>query len=206
MQPGGTSRLVRYGIVGVVVCAAAGAGAYIATRSGQTPGRETGAAEPEARVPPAAKTEVTATPAVASQPRGARAPNSGDLGSGGTKEIPSQDERYRQLVVGTWEDDYQGKRTMTLKDDGTGTMIVELSGFKATLFAKRLQFDMVWSLEDGRLRKRTTGGQPEGAVNLILKMMGDSVDEPILELTENRLLLLDKDGETQYDWRRKQSD
>jgi hypothetical protein len=40
-------------------------------------------------------------------------------------------------------------------------------------------------------------------VNMILKMMGDRVDEPILELTRDRLLLLDKDGETRYDWRRK---
>lgn len=113
------------------------------------------------------------------------------------------DQRYRQLVVGTWEDDYQGHRTMTLKADGTGTMIVELSGLQATLFAERLEFNMEWSLEDGRLKKRTIDGKPQRRVNMILKMMGDRVDEPILELTEDRLLLLDKDGETRYDWRRK---
>jgi hypothetical protein len=115
----------------------------------------------------------------------------------------SSDQRYRQLVVGTWEDDYQGKRTMTLKEDGTGTMLVELSGMQATLFASRLEFDMVWSLENGRLKKHTVGGRPETRVNMILKMMGDRVDEPVLELTPDRLLLLDKDGETRYDWRRK---
>jgi hypothetical protein len=115
----------------------------------------------------------------------------------------SLDQRYRKLVVGTWEDDYRGTRTMTLLEDGTGTMIVELSGMQATLFASRLQFDMVWSLENGRLQKRTLGGQPETRVNMILKMMGDRVDEPILELTQDRLLLLDKDGKTRYDWRRK---
>ena len=37
---------------------------------------------------------------------------------------------------------------------------------------------------------------------MILKTMGDRVDEPILELTEKRLLLLDVDGRTRYDWRR----
>jgi hypothetical protein len=115
----------------------------------------------------------------------------------------SRDQQYRQLVVGTWEDDYQGKRTMTLAKDGTGTMIVELSGVKATLFAARLEFDMVWSIENGRLKKRTIGGKPQRRVNMILKMMGDRVDEPILELTQQRLLLLDKDGKTRYDWRRK---
>ena len=92
---------------------------------------------------------------------------------------------------------------MTLKEDGTGIMIVELSGMQATLFASRLEFDMVWSLENGRLKKHTIGGRPETRVNMILKMMGDRVDEPVLELSPDRLLLLDKDGETRYDWRRK---
>jgi len=113
----------------------------------------------------------------------------------------SQDQRYRELVVGTWEDDFEGHRTMTLNEDGSGTMIVELSGMNA-LFASRLEFNMQWTLEGGRLQKRTIDGKPARRVNMILKMMGDRVDEPILELTESRLLLLDKDGETRYDWRR----
>jgi hypothetical protein len=37
---------------------------------------------------------------------------------------------------------------------------------------------------------------------MILSMMGDHVDEVILELTDDRLLLLDKDGKTKYDWKR----
>ncbi len=113
-----------------------------------------------------------------------------------------QDERYRQQVIGTWEDDFEGHRTMTLSADGTGTMVCELSGMAATLFASRLEFNMEWSVEKGRLKKRTIDGKPERRVNVILKMMGDRVDEPILELTEERLLLLDKDGKTKYDWRR----
>jgi len=113
-----------------------------------------------------------------------------------------QDQQSRRLVVGTWQDEYQGKRTMTLQEDGTGKMVVELDGLKAKLFAPRLEFEMVWSVEKGRLKKRTLQGEPAVAVQLILKTMGDRVDEPILELTQDRLLLLDKDGKTKYDWRR----
>jgi hypothetical protein len=91
---------------------------------------------------------------------------------------------------------------MMLKEDGTGTMVVELSGWKATVFAGRLRFDVQWAVENGRLKKQTLGGEPAGKVQAILKMMGDRVDEPILELTQHRLLLLDKDGKTTYDWRR----
>ena len=112
------------------------------------------------------------------------------------------DQRFRRLVLGTWEDNYGGKRTMTLKEDGTGTMLVELSGLEATLFADHLRFDMKWAVASGRLQKQTIGGQPADKVQAILKMMGDRVDEPILEISQDRLLLLDKDGKTKYDWRR----
>ena len=120
----------------------------------------------------------------------------------GFDSSPGGDKRLRKLALGTWEDDYQGRRTMTLREDGTGTMVVELSGLKATLFASKLTFEMEWSVRDGRMQKRTTGGEPAGRVKLILNMMGDRVDEPILELTDDRLVLLDKDGKTKYNWRR----
>lgn len=113
-----------------------------------------------------------------------------------------RDERLRRLAVGTWHDEFQGKRTMTLREDGTGTMLVELSGMRARLVAERLTFDMIWSVEQGRLKKRTLGGEPAVPVRWILKTMGDHVDEPILELTDQRLRLQDKDGKTEYDWRR----
>ena len=46
------------------------------------------------------------------------------------------------------------------------------------------------------------GGEPEARVNLILKTMGNLSEYKILELTDDRALLLDADGTTQYDWRR----
>lgn len=119
-----------------------------------------------------------------------------------TKAPTSKDKEFRKLVLGTWQDNYEGKRTLTLREDGTGTMIVELSGLKAKLVAPRLQFDMEWSITNGRLKKHSLGGKPATQVSMILKTMGDTVDEPILELSKDRLLLLDGDGKTKYDWRR----
>src|SRR5689334_2211008 len=90
------------------------------------------------------------------------------------------DPELRRAVVGSWEDDYQGHRTMTIRADGSATMVVQLRGWKAALYASQLRFDMVWSIQGGRLAKRTTGGDPPGKVKTILKMMGDRVDEKIL--------------------------
>ena len=57
---------------------------------------------------------------------------------------------------------------MTLNDDGTGTMIVELSGWRAALSAPRLKFNMKWSGKDGHLKKQTISGKPETQVKMIL--------------------------------------
>ena len=112
------------------------------------------------------------------------------------------DDKYRAIVVGTWEDDYQGHRTLTVRKDGTATMVVELEGLTATLYAKQMTFDEEWSIVDGRLKLKTVGGEPEGRVNLIINTMGDVSEQEILELTPDRMLLLDADGETKYDWRK----
>jgi tryptophan-rich sensory protein len=114
----------------------------------------------------------------------------------------SPDDAFRKLAVGKWQDEYQGKRTLTLLEDGTGTMVVELSGLQATLAGPKLIFNMEWSVANGRLKKHSLSGEPATQVNMILKTMGDTADEEILELTEDRLLLLDQNGKTKYDWRR----
>jgi len=113
------------------------------------------------------------------------------------------DQELRRLVLGVWHDHYKSERTMTLKEDGTGTMLVKLSGVSAALMAPRLWFDLQWSLENAHLIEHSLGGEPATAVQMILKMMGDRVDQPILELTADQLLLLDQDGKTKYDWRRR---
>ena len=114
---------------------------------------------------------------------------------------PGSDEHYRELIVGTWQDDYKGRRTLTVRVDRTATMVVEPEGLNA-LVASRLTFEEQWSIEGGQLMLKAVGGEPAARVSLILKTMGTESDQKILELTTDRLLLLDSDGETQYDWRR----
>jgi hypothetical protein len=36
--------------------------------------------------------------------------------------------------------------------------------------------------------------------------LGDTAEDTIVEITNDRLLLLDKDGKTRYDWRRVKAD
>lgn len=112
------------------------------------------------------------------------------------------ESRYLAAIAGEWEDEYQGIRHLKVAGDGTGKMIVDLDGIGKKLFAPRLSFDIEWSLADGYVTLKTLGGEPKSKVQLVLKLYGNEASYKILELTSDRMLLLDGDGKTQYDWRR----
>jgi hypothetical protein len=112
------------------------------------------------------------------------------------------DEEARQLVVGVWEDDYQGQRTLTVRPDGTATMVVEFDGWKARLFTPRLQIETTWAIEAGHFNRRTVGGEPADKVEFVKNRVGDRASDKIVKVTANRMQLIDQDGQTQYDWRR----
>jgi hypothetical protein len=114
------------------------------------------------------------------------------------------DARHREMAVGTWEDFYHGKRTMTLRADGTAGMVIELTGIKAVLFTPRLELEMVWAVEDGLMKRRNVGGNPPEKVDFVNRTYGDRVAERIVEISEDRMLLRDQSGSPEYTWRRVQ--
>ena len=116
--------------------------------------------------------------------------------------VLNQDEQYRQLIVGDWEDEYRGKRHLNVRPDGTATMVVEPDPLGRALFAAKLTFDITWSLKDGRVEMITHGGQPEGKVKLILRLYGNRTLQQIVTLDNSQMLILDPDGETKYNWKR----
>lgn len=108
----------------------------------------------------------------------------------------------RNKMLGMWEDDYKGHRTLTLNADGTGTMVVELDGLAATLFAKKLTFREEWIVAEGKVTMKATGGEPAGKVQLVLSLHGDSSTQRIIEVTSERMILIEEPSETRFEWRR----
>ncbi len=137
--------------------------------------------------------ELTSVPQVAStEPDAEAEPSPAPL---------SPEEQRRALITGEWEDDYQAGREWTLRDDGTGTMVVHLDGVAAFMFGSTLRFEQTWRIEGDRIVMAVTGGEPRGKVDLILKMEGRSSTQQITELTLERLVVVDA-KKMQFDWRR----
>ncbi len=119
-----------------------------------------------------------------------------------TRRPADMDARYVEMIVGVWANFHHGERTMTVRPDGTATMVIELTGFKARLFTPRLELDMVWSVEDGCMNRRNVGGSPPAKVDFVNRTYGDRVAEPILELTADRMVLQDQESNREYEWQR----
>lgn len=116
--------------------------------------------------------------------------------------VAASDAELKAQMPGTWEDDYKGHRTLTLNEDGSGTMVVELDGFAATIFAKKLTFQEEWSVENGRVTMTATGGEPAVKVRLVLSIHGDSSTQRIVEVTDDRMILVEEPSGTRFEWMR----
>jgi hypothetical protein len=114
----------------------------------------------------------------------------------------SETDKARRRAAGEWEDDYQGKRHLVIRENGTATMVVEPSGIGKLLFADRLTFEIEWEIEAGRITMRMVGGEPKKKIDAILRWKGDRATYSIAKLDDKQLLLVDVADKKQYDWRR----
>jgi len=110
--------------------------------------------------------------------------------------------RLSKLIVGDWQQEFYGKRTLTVKPDGTATMTILPSGVFAFGFGPKIDLTMFWSVKDGHLDYGVNGGTPDDKVKLAAKTWGDHWVESIVTLDESKLDLLSEDGSSHSIWER----
>ena len=116
-------------------------------------------------------------------------------------ESENRDQAVRQRLVGVWQDEYQGHRTLTIRPDGTATMVMELRGLHR-LFAQKLTFEEEWTLEGDQLQFHLVGGEPATKIDFVIELKGTHFKQKILELSKSRLLVWDDCEQVEMDWQR----
>jgi len=116
--------------------------------------------------------------------------------------LAARDAELRGFVVGRWKGYFQGERTLEVRGDGTATMVSHPEGMAAMLLARKLEFDITWTIEKGVFHFETTGGRPADKTALVANMYGKKRYHPVLQAEGNRLVLQDEDGKTEYVWTR----
>ena len=116
--------------------------------------------------------------------------------------VPTPTDKRLEWLRGEWRGDFQGKRELSVKDDGSGRMISYPEGIAATLLASKLTFEIQWKLNGDALEFETISGTPATATSVVLKMYGKKRVHKIVELAPDSMILRDEDGVTRYVWKR----
>lgn len=103
--------------------------------------------------------------------------------------------------IGTWAQERFGRRTLTIRPDGTALMIIEPNDFFALAYGKRIEIELAWQFNGERAVYRITGGNPADKLELAKKSWGDAWDEPVVDVTDNSFVLVGADG-SRCEWRR----
>lgn len=117
------------------------------------------------------------------------------------KDVASTESSIRERLIGTWHDNYRAKRTLTIRPDGTATMICELHGMHR-LFATQLLFEQEWSLEGDQLTLHTLRGEPQKKIDFVVKLKGDVARQRVLEATDSLLRVYDTGEDAEFRWER----
>lgn len=103
------------------------------------------------------------------------------------------DARDKQLV-GVWQQEKYGRRTLTILPEGKAKMTIEPAGAWSLAFGKRLDAEMYWSLEGDRIIYGMTSGTPANKYEIAVKAWGDRWNEQLTALTAERLTITADDG------------
>lgn len=106
-----------------------------------------------------------------------------------------------QRLIGTWHDDYQADRTLTIRADGTATMICQLRGMHR-FFATQLLFEQEWRLEGDRLTFHTVSGVPQKKIDFVVKLKGATTRQIVRQVTDSLLHVYDEGEATEFHWER----
>jgi len=117
-------------------------------------------------------------------------------------ELDHAARQRQKLLIGTWQQEFYGTRTLTVLPEGTGRMLIRPSGIWASLFGDQIQLDMFWKLDGDRIDYGYSGGRPADKVEAARKSWGDRWLEKIETLSDEVLVLLAADGTTRSVWKR----
>ena len=108
----------------------------------------------------------------------------------------------RTQLVGTWKDSFFGARTLTLNDDGTARMVLDLDFAGRLMYGSRLDFDMTWSVEEATVSIDIIKGTPVKAAKSLMQTWGSRYEYLLDCVEDRRIEMRDWDGSMNYTLRR----
>ncbi|MBL4883037.1 MAG: hypothetical protein JKY95_00695 [Planctomycetaceae bacterium] len=113
-------------------------------------------------------------------------------------------EQVKKLVTGFWKSKYYGTRHLEIRDDGTATIYYEASMLARLVIGKQvlIQYDWEYDASKTQVKFIATSGEPTEGFDYIIDKWGKNQQQTVVQASQELMLLLDSDGETEHHWRR----
>lgn len=149
-----------------------------------------------AAILPGQPTAAAAAALVAESEQSTLQPNAAPVDIATSNPRLSQDLRSR--LLGSWEDNFYGKRVFTFHADGTAQMTLELDGVGKLMYGPKLTFYIQWSLTDDVLKMTMSGGEPQETTTTLAKLFGETSEQKIEQISDAALQLRSLDSQKLY--------
>lgn len=106
-----------------------------------------------------------------------------------SRTVGGHDSHLRERLLGKWRTQAFGEEVITNTADGKAVMEVKLNRLGALLYGKALTLHLDWSVENGVMKHRITGGAPEHKVAKLIKNYGDRYSYRIVNVDESEVVL-----------------
>ncbi|QDT89420.1 hypothetical protein [Gimesia algae] len=104
-------------------------------------------------------------------------------------------------LVGKWEQTKStSKQILTIKENGTATMVIEPQGIWRTVLGKKVTVDIEWHLNAATLTLRAVGGSPENKLDYIKQLWGSEFVREIHSIEDKMFTLRDIEGDISQKW------
>ncbi len=112
-------------------------------------------------------------------------------------------EQIQQTVVGHWTSDYYGSRYLTIRSDGTATVLFQANTLARMFVGHRLKIDYTWyyDVSAGQVVFTVAGGAPPQGIEYVVKLWGNQQRQNVLSVCRSQLHLQDLDGKTEHVWK-----
>ncbi|MCH9655229.1 MAG: hypothetical protein K0U86_09730 [Planctomycetes bacterium] len=110
-------------------------------------------------------------------------------------------EEILDKLVGKWEQTKSTrKQILTIKENGTATMVIEPQGIWKAMLGNQVTINIKWSLNAAKLTLRTVGGSPENKLEYINQVWGNEFVREIHSIEDKMFTLRDNEGDVSQKW------
>lgn len=111
------------------------------------------------------------------------------------------------IVAGAWTSEYYGTRYLTIRNDGSATVLFQANTLARMFVGSLLKIEYTWEYDPQQQQVvfHMEQGAPEQGAEYVTKLWGKLQKQDVITVCRGQLHMRDLDGKTEHHWKRVES-